>query len=278
MAKKVLKEINWTSTLWLSFFLGFLGVDRFYMGKTKSGILKLITVGGLGFWYLIDLILIMTSHTFENIKWKFPKNKTIHIVAICLIILISIFSGSEPSDSSNDYGVYDKQSNEVSIITRNVSDFIPRRADIDAEWTINYEDSLESGDIFSCCQRYSDFCAESCASTKIYTFRYSKAEWGFAYVLKFNDSTDANSYYNNVVLNEKNNGVYKEINPSGLKDECFALAGGNSFERYKKGVICHNNNLVYIGEINSNYGNTGYYDDLAKIVYEKIEYYNKYEQ
>lgn len=43
----------------LCFFLGVLGVHRFYVGKIGTGILQLITGGGLGIWYLVDLILII---------------------------------------------------------------------------------------------------------------------------------------------------------------------------------------------------------------------------
>lgn len=42
----------------LSILLGELGVDRFYMGRFGLGLLKLITVGGLGIWWLIDIILV----------------------------------------------------------------------------------------------------------------------------------------------------------------------------------------------------------------------------
>ena len=42
----------------LCFFLGIFGAHRFYVGKVGTGILQLVTVGGLGIWWLIDLIMI----------------------------------------------------------------------------------------------------------------------------------------------------------------------------------------------------------------------------
>lgn len=52
---------SWLVALLLSIFLGGLGIDRFYLGKIGTGILKLITCGGLGIWWLIDLIMIATG-------------------------------------------------------------------------------------------------------------------------------------------------------------------------------------------------------------------------
>jgi TM2 domain-containing membrane protein YozV len=42
----------------LSCFLGWLGADRFYLGQTGLGVLKLLTCGGFFFWAYIDMILL----------------------------------------------------------------------------------------------------------------------------------------------------------------------------------------------------------------------------
>ena len=44
-------------TLLLFCFLGWFGADRFYLGKTRSALLKLVTFGGFGYWEIIDLLI-----------------------------------------------------------------------------------------------------------------------------------------------------------------------------------------------------------------------------
>jgi TM2 domain-containing membrane protein YozV len=56
------KEKNWLVAFLLSIFLGYLGADRFYIGRTRSAIVKLITLGCLGVWWLSDIILIAAEY------------------------------------------------------------------------------------------------------------------------------------------------------------------------------------------------------------------------
>ena len=69
MAKNEVKNVNWVLCLVMSVVFGSLGVDRFIMGKVGTGILKLITFGGLGIWWLVDVILIATKHEYPGVKW-----------------------------------------------------------------------------------------------------------------------------------------------------------------------------------------------------------------
>ena len=50
----------------LFFFLAWLGVHRFYVGKIGTAILFILTLGGFGIWWIIDLILIVTGNFKVN--------------------------------------------------------------------------------------------------------------------------------------------------------------------------------------------------------------------
>lgn len=63
------RNVNWVLCLLMSIFFGWIGVDRFILGKVFTGILKLLTLGGFGIWWLVDLILIAVKYEFKNINW-----------------------------------------------------------------------------------------------------------------------------------------------------------------------------------------------------------------
>lgn len=52
----------------LSIFIGTLGVDRFYIGDVGLGVGKLLTGGGCGIWWLIDIFLIVDATKQKNLE------------------------------------------------------------------------------------------------------------------------------------------------------------------------------------------------------------------
>jgi TM2 domain-containing membrane protein YozV len=70
-AKKKAKEAkggdkSWIAAFLLCWFLGGLGIHRFYLGYTWQGVVQLLTVGGLGVWWLIDFIRIIMKTLKPN--------------------------------------------------------------------------------------------------------------------------------------------------------------------------------------------------------------------
>ncbi|HYD03532.1 MAG TPA: TM2 domain-containing protein [Alphaproteobacteria bacterium] len=63
------KNVNRVLCLVMSIIFGVFGVDRFMMGKVGTGLLKLFTLGGLGLWWLVDVILIATKYEYDGVNW-----------------------------------------------------------------------------------------------------------------------------------------------------------------------------------------------------------------
>ena len=53
----------------LCFFLGNLGIHRFYVGKVGTGVAMIFTIGGLGIWTLVDFIMIIVG-SFKDKEGK----------------------------------------------------------------------------------------------------------------------------------------------------------------------------------------------------------------
>jgi hypothetical protein len=82
----------------LCLFFGALGIHRFYVGKIGTGILMLLTLGGLGFWMLYDLFSIVCKNFTDKqgllveIKKspKAPRNVVIAVLCFYIVFLGSV--------------------------------------------------------------------------------------------------------------------------------------------------------------------------------------------
>ncbi|GAA4034917.1 hypothetical protein GCM10023063_18970 [Arthrobacter methylotrophus] len=75
----------------ISIFLGVLGADRFYSGKPISGTLKLATAGGLGVWWIIDIISILRGRTVDKDGHRFTGEKKYRAAA--WLLTMTLFAG-----------------------------------------------------------------------------------------------------------------------------------------------------------------------------------------
>lgn len=91
-------------TTWLlSLFVGIFGVDRFYLGKIGTGVLKLVTFGGFGIWALIDLILILANKMKDKqgrpLK-DYDRHKKVALIVTGVLLLLSIVVNSARAAST----------------------------------------------------------------------------------------------------------------------------------------------------------------------------------
>lgn len=68
-----ISEKSWLTTLLLCIFLGYLGIHRFYVGKTGTGVLWLFTGGCFGIGAIVDLVKIICG-TFTDKDGKVVRD------------------------------------------------------------------------------------------------------------------------------------------------------------------------------------------------------------
>ncbi|MES2200721.1 MAG: NINE protein, partial [candidate division FCPU426 bacterium] len=95
------REKKWGTRVLLSIFLGFAGADRAYLGQGVLAVLKLLSLGGFGIWWFIDVLLALSAdrknaretHESSVVKWVFGGLAFVALIFfICLGALIWHFS------------------------------------------------------------------------------------------------------------------------------------------------------------------------------------------
>lgn len=63
------KDNRWLTAVLLCFFLGSLGIHRFYTGRNGSGVAMILTLGGCGIWALVDFVMLLLN-TYTDVNGK----------------------------------------------------------------------------------------------------------------------------------------------------------------------------------------------------------------
>ncbi len=149
---------KWFTAFVLSLVLGGLGVDRFYLGKVGTGILKLITFGGLGLWYLIDLILIATRN-MSGVEWvddgKDDKRNALIVFAVVAVIglIIAVTAPKTETPTTNSSEATQQTSTETKPVAEETKNEEPVKQE--PQVPAEYKSALAKADSYANTQHMS---------------------------------------------------------------------------------------------------------------------------
>lgn len=131
-----------------SIVLGVFGVDRFYLGKVGTGIVKLLTCGGAGVWWLIDVILLLAGKTVDKanqpLEGANTKNKLIATAILVVLIIIGAASpkGTQVVSVSDPSATSDQKEVASDLGTRENPLPLGSTIKLDDEWEVTLSDSV----------------------------------------------------------------------------------------------------------------------------------------
>ena len=102
-------EKSFIATWLLSLFLGVFGADRFYLGKIGTAFAKLLTLGGVGVWWLVDLILVLSGAARDRSGQRLAGYQQQRVIAwsvtgglIVLSLVINVATGGDDESAGLD--------------------------------------------------------------------------------------------------------------------------------------------------------------------------------
>ena len=95
------KRRHFLAVFFFSFLFGVFGVDRFYLGKIWTGLLKLLTMGGFGIWAMIDLSMVMSgtmrdkqgNEMIDVARYKKFAKRTVWGFTLIILFVVVIVGG-----------------------------------------------------------------------------------------------------------------------------------------------------------------------------------------
>lgn len=111
MKQKILKKANSKQSflsskpkiaLIVGIFLGWAGADRFYKGDIWLGIFKLISFGGLGLWWILDLFIVpkQVNQEYQSSKMTLFEKIMVVFVVSAILACFSITNNEQQHDEN----------------------------------------------------------------------------------------------------------------------------------------------------------------------------------